>query len=269
MSRQVGVVKFDLGERHSDIIVKDIRIWTNSNKTTADEANNVEQNFDIWSYSGRFLQYVDLWSLPLWLQPRWDHKIENSIFNCYTMSKATMAYFSAKLKDERRGIVIYFETHSEDDSGIWIFFKNDTGDQVQCYPLDFHKKKLIDDQIKTMSEAQDTTISRRDSGIDEILNKTKKRINITNKEVAKNIRINDKKLQFNETLSKLILGGLRLRGIPNTQSSFQRLYKMTFDASEFTYRDELKKLSKGVPAEIPFEALQETVEILLRLFTRS
>lgn len=268
MSKQVGVVKFDLGENHSDVIVKDIRIWANSNNIRDDETNNDEQDIDIWSYSGRFLQYVDLWSLPLWLQPHRD-SVSNNIFNCYTMSKVTMAYFNTKLKDERRGIVIYFETHLEDDSGIWIFFKNDTGDQVQCYPLDLHMKNLIDDQINEMSDIQDTTISRRDSEIDQILNKTKNRIDITNKEVAKNIRINDKKLQFNETLSKLILGGLRLRGIPNTQSSFQRLYKMTFDASEFTYRDELKKMSKGLPVEIPFEALQETVEILLRLFTRS
>ena len=267
MSRQVGVVKFDLGEKHSDIVVKDIRIWTHYSDTITTTVNGEQENGEIWSYNGRFLQYVDLWSLPLWLQPHSNEK-SDSMFNCYTMSKATMAYFSTKLKDQRRGIVIYFETHMEDDSGIWIFFKNDTGDQVRCYPLDLHLKKLIDDQINELSNDH-SSISRRDSEIDEILNKTKKRITITNKEVAKNLRINDKKLQFNETLSKLILGGLRLRGIPNTQSSFQRLYKMTFDASEFTYRDELKKMSKGLPADVTFESLQETVEILLRLFTKS
>ena len=71
MSRQVGVVKFDLGEKHPDIIVRDIRIWTHcSDITTSNDDNDDEQKaVEVWSYSGRFLQYVDLWSRPLWLQP--------------------------------------------------------------------------------------------------------------------------------------------------------------------------------------------------------
>lgn len=84
----------------------------------------------------------------------------------------------------------------------------------------------------------------------------------------RNVHINDKRLQFNETLSKLILG-LRLRGISNSITDYQKLYKITFDAAEFTHRDELKRISMGSGEEVSFESLQETVETLLKLFTKS
>ncbi|SMN17885.1 similar to Saccharomyces cerevisiae YOR060C SLD7 Protein with a role in chromosomal DNA replication [Maudiozyma saulgeensis] len=269
MLRQVGVLKFDLGERHTDIVVKDVQIWTN-NDTLKDEHQN--DNVSIWSHSGRFMQYVDLNMLPLWLRP--NVSSNNSTHICFTTSKATNAYFNSKLRDSRRGIVISFPSQdtATDSSGLWIFYRDEDSELnednfVKCFMLDLSRKNMIDTQIH--DSIKNNSHMGRESSIDDILKKSQNRINSANNEVAKNVRINDRKLQFNETLSKLILGGLRLRGIPNTQSSFQRLYKMTFDASEFTHRNELKEMNRGQQPDIPFEELQETVETLLRLFTKS
>ncbi|CAB4256276.1 similar to Saccharomyces cerevisiae YOR060C SLD7 Protein with a role in chromosomal DNA replication [Maudiozyma barnettii] len=268
MLRQVGLLKFDLGERHADIVVRDVQIWIDRDMAQEEEHDN---DTTIWSYSGRFIQYVDLNMLPLWLRP--NISTNNDTYLCFTTSKATNAYFNSKLRDGRRGIVVSFPTQESDDkSGLWIFYRDDADDKfnedryVKCFMLDLTRKTLIDTQIQ--NSTKDSTMGR-ESSIDDILKKSQNRINSANNEVAKSVRINDRRLQFNETLSRLILGGLRLRGIPNTQSSFQRLYKMAFDASEFTYRRELKEISRGQQQEIPFEGLQETVEILLKLFTKS
>ncbi|CCH58723.1 hypothetical protein TBLA_0A09380 [Henningerozyma blattae CBS 6284] len=97
----------------------------------------------------------------------------------------------------------------------------------------------------------------------------------TQKLIQNNIVKRDRRIQFKETLSKLILSGLRLRGIPNSQPGFQKLFRTTYDSAEFAHRNDLKKLvsnnssKKTMDEYLSFETLQDTVETLLTLYTRS
>ena len=247
--RQAGTLKFDLGERHADVVIRDVQVWQESGGETP-----------IWSGQGRFLQYVDMGALPVWLAPC-THA--DSIHVCYSVSRATQAYFNLKLRDPRRGIAVAV---SGDCASLWLFYReSESARHVRCYALTSSLKDKIDSAVREMgANAPD-----RRTSIDDIVKKSQSKIKVAASRASKNIQINDRKLQFNETLSKLILGGLRLRGIPNTQTTFQRLYKMTFDAAEFAHRDELRLIARGQQTDVPFEQLQETVETLLHLFTKS
>lgn len=246
---QVGLLVFDLGERHADIVIRDVQLWSKDAVKDSDSVSVVK---------GRFLQYVALDMLPLWL--------ESEELYCYTSSKITVSYFNSKLTNSKKGIVIC-TTNDNNFANVknefYVLYRIDNS--VRCFRFNYDLKQRIDSMIH--NERRDS--SSKNKNIDDIIRKSQIRLKVANTKVTKNVQINDKKLQFNETLSRLILGGLRLRGIPNTQVAFQKLYKMTFEAAEFTHRNDLQLLANGSTTEIPFETLQETVEILLKLFTKS
>lgn len=244
MLRQVAVLKFELVSKNDNVVIRDVQLWK--------DVESHEQT--IRSLKGCFLQYVDYYKLPLWITGT------GTVTTCLTGSSTTLAYFTSKLRRERRGIVI------ETIGGYAVLYKSEN--TVQCLEIDLSVKSLLDSQINGLENSL-VSASAKDNNIDVILRQSHQRQTHNNNKVMKNLQISEKKLQFNDTLSRLILGGLRLRGVPNSQFGFQKLYRMTFNAAEFAHRAQLQQQSTSNEPQVPFEELQATVETLLQLFTRS
>lgn len=64
------------------------------------------------------------------------------------------------------------------------------------------------------------------------------------------------------TVQQLVLSGLRLRGYDPKDQEFQRILQFTVESMRFVYRNQDN-------AALKFSHLQETVEILLTLYTRT
>lgn len=245
MLRQVGVLRFGLGSKNDNVLIKDVQLWK---EVTGDEE-------PVRSLKGSFLQYVAYEKLPLWITRT------GTVSTCLTGSSTTLAYFSSKLRRASRGIVV------EIAGGYAVLYRRDSS--VQCLEINLSVKSLIDSQIKVLETDLAASASSKDDNIDVILRLSHERQAISKNKVMKNLQTSEKKLQFNDTLSRLILGGLRLRGIPNSQFGFQKLYRMTFNAAEFAHRAQLQAQTGSNDSQVPFEDLQATVETLLQLFTRS
>ncbi|QLQ82006.1 hypothetical protein HG537_0G02600 [Torulaspora globosa] len=241
----IATLKFNLGSRYDNIVIRDVQLW---GETGLDGQ-------PVRYISGKFLQYVDLDKLPVWVS------CSGSLATCLTDSGTAIAYFSSKLRRERRGIVV--------QAGDQFLVLYRDRDQVVCLQVDLSVKETIDSQINDIEAAAAASNSlTKHNSIDVILRQSQEKKSFNNDKVLRNLHASEKRSQFNKTLSKLILGGLRLRGIPNSQSGFQKLYKMTFSAAEFSHRKQLQALVNRQGPEIPFEELQTTVETLLELFTR-
>ncbi|CCF60484.1 hypothetical protein KAFR_0K01300 [Kazachstania africana CBS 2517] len=255
MLDKVAILSFNLGERRNSITIRDVQLW----KDVADRATRGAPK----KMKGKFMQYVDLAKLPIWVK-------DESEMLCYSTSSTTVGYFTSKLKDENRGIVVNIAKNGNEDPSLEFAVIYRDVDTIKCFALDTRRKMMIDARISNIVKQQNTV------NFDDIIEQSHRRKIEASNKVQKSVQINDKRLQFNETLSRLILGGLRLRGIPNTQIGFQKLFKMTFQAAEFAHREELKTIALSPGASPPsednnllFERLQETVETLLTLFTRS
>lgn len=243
MLRQVAVLKFGLGSHNENVVIRDVQLWK--------EVQGDEQ--PTRSLKGSFLQYVDYDKLPMWIV------CTGTVSTCLTGSSTTLAYFTSKLRRERRGIVV------ETVGGYVVLYRR--GSTVLCLEVDLSLKSQIDSQINELETETVASTSTKDDNIDAILRQSHHKQAVSNNKVMKNLQISEKKLQFNDTLSRLILGGLRLRGIPNSQVGFQKLYRMTFNAAEFAHRAQLQKQARSSDPQVPFEELQSTVETLLKLFT--
>ncbi|EJS41680.1 YOR060C [Saccharomyces arboricola H-6] len=257
MSHKLCTLKFILSGKQGGLVIRDVQLW----------GNQLVVNNPIPEWRGQFVQYVDLGKLPLWIRSK-----DMDTYRCYSTSATTQAYFKTKLKNANRAIVLELtdkiDQQSQEPVYLIIFRENS---ELYSFRVDLTMKHEFDNQVFKLK--QETGKVRpsvsKEGSIDIIIQQSQQRKIGTKTKVYRNVHINDKRLQFNETLSKLILGGLRLRGIPNFTTDSQRLYKMTFDAAEFTHRDELKRISVGSGEEVSFELLQETVETLLKLFTKS
>ncbi|QLL34889.1 hypothetical protein HG536_0H02640 [Torulaspora globosa] len=244
MLTQIATLRFTLGSNYDNIVIRDVQLWR--------EGRSCDQ--PVRHLTGTLLQYVDLDKLPVWVTG------SGTVATCFTASSTAVAYFTSKLRRERRGIVV--------QTGDEFLILHREKDQVRCLEVDLVAKARIDSQINALEAAAAAPTAAKDDNIDVVLRQSQERKSFSNEKVLKKLHASEKRSQFNQTLSKLILGGLRLRGIPNSQSGFQKLYKMTFSAAEFSHRKQLQALAGNTGAEIPFEELQATVETLLELFTR-
>lgn len=280
MPYQVASLKISIGSKHSEIVLRDVQLWDLSGQ----ENNQVRLSRN---YFGRFAAYVDMRKLPLWLRIPG----ESPQYQCFTRSSTTMTYFNSKLKYMHRGIVFECIPLAEKlaDPGCYIYFIfSREGDIVRAVRLDLAFKSNIDLQIKQLKstnvdssertdegttdgdeESDNIDANSRESSIDKIVTVTRQKNENTTSKVLKSIREKDKRIQLKDTLSKLILGGLRLRALSGTHSETQKIYKMTLAAAEFAHRNDLIKMQRGTVKEIPFEDMQETVESLLNLFTKT
>ncbi|CAI4806143.1 CIC_collapsed_G0051230.mRNA.1.CDS.1 [Saccharomyces cerevisiae] len=246
MSRKLCTLNFTLSGKQGSLVIRDIQLW--SNRPTASKSTS--------ELRGQFIQYVDLAKLPLWVR-----STNMNTYRCYSTSATAQAYFKSKLRNANRGIVIELfdkvDQRSQEPAYLIIFRENT---ELNCFQVDLTMKHEFDGQVTKLKQ----DIGKTRASVSKEGRRSERK-----RKVYRNVHINDKRLQFNETLSKLILGGLRLRGISNSITDYQKLYKITFDAAEFTHRDELKRISMGSGEEVSFESLQETVETLLKLFTKS
>lgn len=249
MFAKTGVLNFKLGEKYADTLIRDVQIWR--------DVDTAQENTKITTFKGSFLCYIDMKKLPVWISH------SSTISTCLTCSATAKSYFSVKLKRLRRGIVV--ELTEPLACKYVILYRHES--RVECLEVELSVKKALDGAIAKMQST--AAVSTKDNNIDAILRQSQEKHLIHTKRIKKSMEISEKRLQFNETLSKLILGGLRLRGIPNSQSGFQKLYQMTFAAAEFTHRNELQQLPRTNALDVPFESLQSTVEALLKLFTKS
>lgn len=221
-----ATVSLTLGHGNQKILIRDIQLWSSSND------NNDETNVQ---WSGKCLCYVDMKKLPLWIYDR--EQIHP--WRCYTKSSTTWNYFNVKLKNLNRSMIAEVKIGNPPHLMKLLYYID--GENVMCRQLSTTMKTQIDKTITNLIA-------------NEPANKRKRQA-----------KLQDKKIQFNDILSKLILTGLRLRDIPNTTPGFTKLYKMTFQAAEFTHREDVRVNNYNVP----FETLQQTVETLLTLFTKS
>lgn len=247
MLSKVGVLKFGLGDKYGQTVIRDVQLWR--------EVENNQLQVKEKDLRGRFLCYIDLDQIPLWIS------LCSAKSTCLTHSTTTTSYFTTKLRRQGRAIVIEL---APCDCDYLIIYRCET--KVECVEVNLSMKRKIDDAISKLEEKM--TQATKDHNIDAILKQSHQKHVLDTKRITKSMQISEKRLQFNETLSKLILGGLRLRGVPNSQSGFQKLYRMTFSAAEFTHRNELQQLTRTNALDITFEALQSTVETLLELFCK-
>ncbi|KAL3233565.1 Mitochondrial morphogenesis protein SLD7 [Nakaseomyces bracarensis] len=279
MPFKVASLKISIGTKRSETVLRDVQVW--------DLSANVQDKVRLSrEYRGRFSAYVDMKKLPIWLSS------SESPYQCFTRSSTTMTYFNSKLKYKNRGIV--FECIPLADKlanpGCYVYFIfSRYSDTVRVLRVDLSFKSDIDLQIKQLKSTNANSTEQtdvdtdgdesdnvnsnlnktRESSIDKFYTVSRQKSESTTTMVLQTVREKDKKIQLKDTISKLILGGLRLRSLSGTHSETQRVYKMTLSAAEFAHRNDLVKLQKGIIKEIPFEDLQETVESLLNLFTRS
>ncbi|CCE64336.1 hypothetical protein TPHA_0H01290 [Tetrapisispora phaffii CBS 4417] len=293
MFNKLAVLKLDLGHRHNDITLRDIQLWNKSNL----EQQHVDKKSQakVITMNAKFLTYVDISCLPIWLINDSNSSHDSELY-CFTTSNTSLSFFKSKLKYNNRGIVIEISKDknnrnlsSRDNTNPLIFSDHivfyQANNFIQYFYLNIDRKTEIEykinklEKLKSDTELVINTVTKLDeysklnedprNKIDKILKKSYEQNRMNTNKVMRSLQISDKRLQFNDTLSKVILGGLRLRGIPNTQIGFQKLYKITFEASEFALRDELTQLLHNKIQEISFEKLQETVEVLLNLFLKS
>ncbi|EHN00271.1 YOR060C-like protein [Saccharomyces cerevisiae x Saccharomyces kudriavzevii VIN7] len=257
MSQKLCTLNFTLSGKQDGLTIRDVQLWGNQPV--------VSKSIPEWR--GQFVRYVDLGKLPLWIRFK-----DMNTCRCYSTSATTQAYFKTKLRNASRGIVIELtdriDQRSQESVYLVIYRENA---ELNCFQIDLTMKHEFDNQVSKLKQEIGKTRASvsKEGSIDIIIQQSQQRKIGTKTKVYRNVHINDKRLLFSETLSKLILGGLRLRGIPNSTADFQKLYKTTFDAAECTHRDELKRISMGSGEDVSFESLQETVETLLKLFTKS
>lgn len=237
-----AVLSLTLGYGKEKVLIRDIELWDDNIATNTRERP--------LKWSGRYVSYVSLRKLPLWIYD----KEQPTPWHCYSSCSKTYNYFNVKLKSLNRSMIAEIYNNSLDSASqtrlVLFYVKNDS---IMCNLLSTKLKSKIDEYI-TKSSA--TTINN--TKISEAGNK------FTSGKKPSHSLLN-KKVHFNDTLSKLILTGLRLRDIPNTSPGFTKLYKMTFQAAEFAHREDVKMYDY----QIPFELLQQTVETLLKLFTKT
>lgn len=272
MPYKVASLKISVGPKHAEIVLRDVQLWD----LTEQDHGQLPLSRD---YRCSFAAYVDMRKLPLWLRHSASH------FQCFTRSSTTTTYFNSKLKYNHRGIVVKCIPREKMDPGryeYFTFYREDNS--VHAIGIDLAVKRNIDTQIKQLKSTntvsteqtdedtdggEDAEDNNRESNIEKIVTVTRQKSENATSKVLQCIREKDRKIQLKDTISKLILAGLRLRALSGTHSETQRIYKMTLSAAEFAHRNDIIRLQRGAIKEIPLENMQETVESLLNLFTKT
>lgn len=237
-----AVLSLTLGYGKEKVLLRDIELWDDSITTNTRERP--------LKWTGRYISYVSLRKLPLWIYDR----EQLTPWHCYSSCSKTCNYFNIKLKSLNRSMIAEIYNNSLDSASqtrlVLFYVKNNS---IMCKLLSTKLKLKIDEHITTSSNTDINNTIVTDSNNKFMISKKPSH------------SLLNKKVHFNDTLSKLILTGLRLRDIPNTSPGFTKLYKMTFQAAEFAHREDVKKHDY----QLPFELLQQTVETLLKLFTKT
>lgn len=249
------VLKLDVG---LGTVIRDVQLWskTDADSTTNSTASSTGSSA-VTTGLCEVVGMINVSKLPLWLDT-------SAAYHCFSTSETTFNYFRAKLMRQRhrnRGILCKL-LKPRDSVQYLLFYKRLHTDanasfEIECVAVSFATKHLLDNLLQPAA-----AVAAPLKSIDSILEKNKRQRLQKNASLNKQVLLNDHRQHFVSMLSQCILSGLRLRNV--SQSQYEKLYKMTYQACEFAFRNELK-----LTQTITFESVQECVETLLRLFTKT
>lgn len=232
-----------LSFKWQNLTIRDLQIWNLDQEINDNvEANRLETKSNSDSNNNnnhiecKYMCYIELEKLPIWAY--------DQLYHCYTTSNTSLRFIQSKLKWVGRGILL----RQLNKRG------NGHNQPSMLYCL-------------TIAAAKDLKWEK-DISNNQALNGDEKFVVCITLRTNDHIRnyIEDQKLkhrkqliQLDETITRLILNGLRLRDVPNDHVDYTKIYKITFNATKFAIRN----YKEEIP---PILKLQETVETLLTLF---
>ncbi|QEU62433.1 Sld7 [Kluyveromyces lactis] len=243
-------------------VIRDVQLWR--------EFEDGDGQIAVKNCLAEVVGMVNIDKLPFWLD-------RGQRYQCFTTSETSVNYFRAKLMRQRhrnRGIVCKVtgsQVLTKEQFEYFLFYKRLKTDinasfEIESMVLHLSTKHELDKKLIPLSVDELQSVVPSNSGatrsIESILEKNKRQRILKSNSLNKQVLLNDQQQQFVSLLSQCILSGLRLRGVPRTQH--EKLYKMTYKASEFAFREEL-----GETEPISFESIQDCVETLLKLFTKT
>ncbi|SCV03621.1 LAMI_0H09626g1_1 [Lachancea mirantina] len=230
-------------------LIRDVQLWD----MDGEEQRNGK------TYQCKVMGTIDMKRLPLWVR-------KGKEYTCFSHSNSTGSYFRSRLAKRRhadRAVVLELPNEALGHELAVLYRTISHGLlSVKCSALDFSMRQVLDRQLHDAWEV--STEGPRDRSIDAIVARKQRQRTASTIRVSTSMRVAEYKRQFSARLSGCILGALRLRGLEK-EPEFHQIYKMTFASAEFAFRRELSESRDPVA----FETIQETVETLMKLFTKS
>lgn len=251
--QRYAVLALDVGH---GVVLNDVQLWRNKVDAGTGHVKTPR-------HTCLLIGTIDIDKLPLWIK-----RIDEGI--CYTTDPITFGFFKSKLMRRRhrsRGLVVEV-CFTESNKEYMVFYRELEENRhfiINQFMLDISLKRQLDTMLPTDAVI---TQERRTGGrspsthIDKVVQKTHTKCTECSLKMDQHFCRKNPKNQFVSILSQCILSGLRLRNISQTQC--EKIYKMTYKASEFAFRNEI-----GAKDDISFEKIHVCVETLLKLFTRS
>lgn len=219
------------------VLVQDLQLWHSSTIPI--------KSHDIFTR----LRYVEYQAVPLFL-------LQSKPIDVYSTLDATSDYINTNLRRYKE-LGILCQSQNDANLHIVIFIQNSI---VKCFILDFSGlNQLINDKQdydESLIYVVDFKTNVTNTNVfDKVLEK-KKRIKPTVPLVQENGE------QVNSMITKVILSGLRLRGLSNSSTNdklkIKEIYQMTFKATTFA----IKKFD----TKVKLTDIQDIVEKLLQVF---
>lgn len=210
------------------VAIRDLQLWQGEGPSGGDRMGGTEKHVEC-----KYMCYVELEKLPMWAY--------GELYHCYTSSSTSLRFVQSKLKWVGRGILLR-QLNKTGGTG-----------NATLYCLTVVNAKELSASTGLQQEPQ----SDDDKAVVCITLRTNEHIT----QYIKDQKLKQKRqlIQLDETITRLILNGLRLRDVPSDHPDYTKIYKMTFNATKFAIRT----YKEGLP---PVVQLQETVETLLTLF---
>lgn len=234
----------------------DIQIWGESVPSARDKTTL------------SFLSMVDYEKIPLYLVSSGPH-------NVYTEQKDTEAYFHSSGITEDAELAVLAKSADTDADVYVVFYADHAQGTIRCFSIDFSVLERVR-QLET--EVPDTNMlyAPEKKGVvpksnitifDRVLeSKNKKSVP---KAVPKAPSSSLSGPQLAQAVSKVVLSGLRLRGLSSSSRSkvaIREIYKMTHQAAMFALRKYNYDFNGSSGTEITLTVIQDIVETLLKAF---
>ncbi|KAI5951538.1 SLD7 [Candida jiufengensis] len=272
--------------------INDVQFWSKQSNYNSDEYIDNLSNC-LSSSSCEYFTYINYTKLPIYL-------INGHSFQIFTNDEDTESYFKQK-------VIVTPDSNKEQDYGILAKIKNNSnkylifyfnkGDQtINCLILDLDtitkvQKLILDNDFddNTFITTKKSTRNTPDTNIFDKVLKQKQKNNPFLRTTSSFNSPNSNNLslsilstqdQINNAINKLILSGLRIRGLSTNQAKsvneklkIKEIHQMTYKAAIFSLRKYNNNLLDGTnkrleleKPQIKFNDVQETIETLLHLF---
>lgn len=231
-------------------ILNDVQLWGNDNST----------------FSGlfSFVSYVNVSLIPLYL-------ISGAPCRVYTTSTITTSFFQNHVASCVGSGTMFV------DSQTYLVFYSDTEHNIWGFKIDFG----LLEKLQQLSFNPDTITTESTHDVFERVLSDKRRKKQSNKFMLSNTanpvtQLSTQHFTSNEQVSqaigKLILSGLRLRGVttnspsPNDRVAVREIYQMTLKAAIFAVRKFNYNFQPHGKVDLTLDHLQDIVEHLLQVF---